>query len=249
MGARASQRGSLARLETCWTMSAALVHLERVSHVFEAGLVKALRDVTLTIGHRELVAILGASGSGKSTLLHVLCGLLAPTSGRVVFEGMVPPGQRAWARLRATRIGFVFQSIHLLPTLTALENVQVPMFGVIKRETDRVNRAAGLLERVGLRDRMRHLPGQLSGGERQRAAIARSLANTPTLVLADEPTGNLDSESAAGVLDLFTEVHATEGVTLVVITHDLDVAQRCRRLVRVADGRLVSDTIVEGAGS
>ena len=230
-------------------MSAPLVRLDSVSHVFEAGLVKALREVTLTIGHRESVAILGASGSGKSTLLHVLCGLLAPTSGHVLFEGTSPPGQRAWARLRATRIGFVFQSIHLLPTLTALENVQVPMFGVIRHEADRVKRAVGLLERVGLRDRMRHLPGQLSGGERQRAAIARSLANTPSLVLADEPTGNLDSESAAGVLDLFAELHATEGVTLVLITHDLEVARRCRRLVRLADGRLVADTVVEGAGS
>jgi len=228
-------------------MPAPLVHLDGVSHVFEAGLVKALREVTLTIGHRESVAILGASGSGKSTLLHVLCGLLSPTSGRVLFEGIAPPGQRAWARLRATRIGFVFQSIHLLPTLTALENVQVPMFGVIGREGDRVRKAAELLERVGLRDRMRHLPGQMSGGERQRTAIARSLANTPSLVLADEPTGNLDSESAAGVLDLFATLQAGEGMTLVLITHDLGVARRCRRVVRMADGRLMSDAVADGA--
>jgi len=226
-----------------------LVHVEGVTHIFEAGLVTALRDTTLTIGHHEKIAILGPSGSGKSTLLHVLCGLLVPTSGRILFEGQTPPGQRAWARLRATRIGFVFQSIHLLPTLTALENVQIPMFGIIRREADRVRRAAELLGRVGLRDRVHHLPGQLSGGERQRVGIARSLANTPRLVLADEPTGNLDSASAAGVLDLFDDLHATESVTLVVITHNLDVASRARRVVRLADGRIVSDGRTTGATS
>ena len=218
----------------------ALLSLQDVSRVYEKARVTALHGVTLSVARGDCMALMGPSGSGKSTLLHLLCGLDRPTSGRVLFDGREPRSGRDWARLRAERIGFVFQSFNLMPTLTALENVQVPMFGVQRSARDRERRALGLLERVGLADRARHLPGELSGGERQRAAIARSLANDPDVVLADEPTGNLDSKTSAEILGLLAEIHAREGTTLVIVTHDADIAAQANRIVRILDGKIQS---------
>lgn len=219
-----------------------LVHVERASRSYDNGRVTALREVTFTVWPGESVAIVGPSGSGKSTLLHLLCGLDRPTHGRVLFEGQEPRSVRQWAALRATRIGFVFQAFHLLPTLTALENIEVPMFGVCARAPDRHRKALDLLARVGLAARADHRPVELSGGERQRVAIARSLANAPTLLLADEPTGNLDSQTAADIMQLLHEVHMRDktDTALVLVTHNLEVTARSDRLVRMVDGQLVA---------
>ena len=202
----------------------------------------ALQDVTCHIAAGEYVAIVGPSGSGKSTLLHLLCGLERPTHGRVLFAGMEPCSVRQWAHLRATRIGFVFQAFHLLPTLTAQENVEVPMFGVVPWARERQRRALALLERVGLAARARHRPFELSGGERQRVAIARGLANAPVLLLADEPTGNLDSQTAADIMHVLHEVHMQDGgeKTLVLVTHNPEIAAPSDRLLHLSDGRIVS---------
>jgi putative ABC transport system ATP-binding protein len=219
-----------------------MVAVEHVSRSYDDGRVTALQDVTLAISPGEYVAIVGPSGSGKSTLLHLLCGLDRPTQGRVCFEGIEPASRRQWAKLRATRIGFVFQAFYLLPTLSAQENVEVPMFGVLPRAKDRQRRALELLERVGLTNRARHRPFELSGGERQRVAIARSLANAPALLLADEPTGNLDSKTAADIMQLLHDVHRQdkERKTLVLVTHNLEITARSDRLVHIVDGRIVS---------
>jgi predicted ABC-type transport system involved in lysophospholipase L1 biosynthesis ATPase subunit len=204
--------------------------------------VHALDGVSLAVGRGDCVAIMGPSGSGKSTLLHVLCGLDRPTSGRVSFDGREPkPGE--WDRLRAERIGFVFQAFHLLPTLTAAENVEVPMFGTGRSRREREERARELLRRVGLADRATHLPRELSGGECQRVAIARSLANEPDVLLADEPTGNLDSKSSAEILDLLFDIHARDGATLVIVTHEAAIAERAGRIVHLLDGRVVSQGV------
>jgi putative ABC transport system ATP-binding protein len=185
--------------------------------------------------------VVGPSGSGKSTLLHLMCGLDRPTAGRVLFRGAEPGSPVAWTRLRARHIGFVFQAFYLFPTLTAVENVEMPMFGVVGDAAARRRRAGELLRRVGLGHRLGHRPAELSGGERQRVAIARGLANAPVLIGADEPTGNLDSRASDEILDLLAGLHREDGASLVVATHNAEVAARATRLIELADGRIVSD--------
>ncbi len=209
---------------------------------FDEGRVKALRGVDFTIRQGEFVAVVGPSGCGKSTLLQLLGALDAPTRGEVLFKGRSLSTLADPSAFRARSLGFVFQSFHLLPTLTALENVQVPMFEVPSTSRDRRRRAAELLEAFGLGDRMDHLPVKLSGGERQRVAIARSLVNGPELLLADEPTGNLDSESSARVLELMRHIHEERHMTLVVVTHDPNVARQAYRTLGMLDGRIIADT-------
>jgi len=221
-------------------MSETIASLERVSRVYRNGQITALREVTLSIARGEYVAIIGPSGSGKSTLMHLMCGLDRPTKGRVLFEGKERGSAREWARLRAERIGFVFQSFNLLPTLTALENVEVPMFGVRRDSDARRQRAMELLARVGLADRAAHRPNELSAGEQQRVAIARSLANSPDLLLADEPTGNLDSRTSAEILDRLGEIHTTDGATVVIVTHNPEIPERAGRVVKIVDGQIAS---------
>jgi putative ABC transport system ATP-binding protein len=214
---------------------------EQLCKVYPDGKVVALDDVSLAIARGEYVAIMGPSGCGKSTLLNLLGALDRPDSGEVYFEGLPLSRERSLARLRSRKIGFVFQSFHLLPTLTALENVQVPMFGGPLSASGRAGKARELLETVGMLHRAKHSPTQLSVGERQRVALARALANDPILLLADEPTGNLDSRSAAEVLDLFSSLNGDRGLTLVVVTHGPEVARRAGRVLWMSDGRLVRD--------
>lgn len=208
---------------------------------FDNGKVVALRGLDLEIRQGEFVAIVGQSGCGKSTLLQMLGSLDKPTSGILNYRGISLPDLADPAAYRAHEIGFVFQAFHLLPTFTVLENVQIPMFEGKLSRTARKQRAAELLESVGLGHRLNHYPSELSGGERQRVAIARGLANQPSVVLADEPTGNLDSESALQIIDLLLELHGKLGVTLVLVTHDLSVAERATRTIRMKDGRVISD--------
>ena len=206
---------------------------------FDGGQVAALRGVDLTVREGEFVAIIGPSGCGKSTLLQMLGALDRPSSGTLTFRGRSLPGLADPAAYRARDIGFVFQAFHLLPTFTVLENVQIPMFEGDLPWSQRRARAAELLESVGLSHRLRHFPSQLSGGERQRVAIARSLANRPGVLLADEPTGNLDSANAVQVLDLILRLHRELRMTLVLVTHDLGIAERATRIIRMKDGRVV----------
>jgi putative ABC transport system ATP-binding protein len=218
-----------------------LLQASHVSRVYSDGRVSALVDVSLSIRRGEYVAIVGPSGSGKSTLLHLLGALDQPTRGEVLFDERPLSAIRDLDALRARQIGFVFQSFHLLPTLTALENVQIPMFEGPKRSpSERIRKAQQLLTTVGLAHRVHHLPGQLSVGERQRTAIARALANDPPLILADEPTGNLDSRSGSEILDLFDSLRRDQGVTLVVVTHSSEIARRAERTITIRDGCVVS---------
>jgi putative ABC transport system ATP-binding protein len=202
--------------------------------------VRALDGISVTIHKGEYVAIMGASGSGKSTLLNILGCLDLPTSGEYFLGGQdvarLSPSQLALVRGR--RIGFVFQTFELLPRATALKNVELPL--VYARVRQRRQRAIEALRRVGLTDRMYHRPNQLSGGQRQRVAIARALGQTPDILLADEPTGNLDSKTGNDILNLFDRLNA-DGQTIVLVTHDLNIAHRCRRIVRISDGLIVAD--------
>ena len=205
--------------------------------------VHALDGVHLSIPQKEFLAVVGTSGSGKSTLMHILGFMDSPSGGTMVFEGRdvssIGGGERA--RLRSTRLGFVFQAFNLLPRLSVMDNVLLPLTYGRSRVPDK--RAAGLeaLERVGMEHRQSHTPNQLSGGERQRVAIARSLINRPSLILADEPTGNLDTKNRSRILDLFTSL-LEEGITLVLVTHDEEVAAYARRRVRMQDGKIVEDS-------
>jgi putative ABC transport system ATP-binding protein len=213
----------------------------------EEGLVRAVDAVELDLAKGETLAVMGPSGCGKSTLLHMLGGLDRPTSGELWLAGrrIDKMSEKGLARLRRTAIGFVFQAFHLMEELTAQENVELPalLAGLSPRAARR--KANELLERVGLSDRARHLPSALSGGQRQRVAIARALANDPVVVLADEPTGNLDSAATLDVLRLFDGLHAA-GLTLVVVTHDERIAATADRLISMRDGAFVDETILTG---
>jgi putative ABC transport system ATP-binding protein len=223
---------------------APLYVLEGVERRYERGgtTVHALRGVDLTIGAGELLAVEGPSGSGKSTLLQLLGALDSPTAGRIEFDGtpLAGAGDGVLTRLRSRSIGFVFQQFNLIPTLTARENVEIAMVPAKVAPAERRARAAGLLDQVGLADRADHLPSRLSGGEQQRVAIARALANRPRVILADEPTGNLDTKTAYEVVDVLARLSEDEGVTVVIVTHDDEVAQRTRRRVRLRNGEVVT---------
>lgn len=220
-------------------MGAPIVVAEGVTKAYDHGRVRALRGVDLCLERGEHVSVVGPSGCGKSTLLHLLGALDRPDEGRVLFEGRDIAGDRRLYRLRARAIGFVFQLHNLLPTLTAVENVEVPLYGLGVGRRERRRRAQARLEDVELLDRSGHRPGELSGGERQRVAIARALVNEPDLVLADEPTGSLDQAAGRAVLDVLERLVEQRGLTLVVVTHDREVAGRAGRLVRMLDGRVV----------
>ena len=224
----------------------ALYTLAGVERRYERGgsTVHALRGVDLTIDRGDLVAIEGPSGSGKSTLLQLLGALDTPTAGRIDFDGheLANAGDRTLTELRRDSIGFVFQQFNLIPTLTAAENVEIAMLPAGKSRGERAERVTELLSRVGLEDRRDHLPSRLSGGEQQRVAIARALANAPRVVLADEPTGNLDTATATDVIDVLAGLSADQGVTVVLVTHDEEVAARARRRIRLRNGEVLSDT-------
>jgi putative ABC transport system ATP-binding protein len=223
--------------------SPSILRAENLRRTYADGHVTALADVSLEVHAGEYLAIMGRSGSGKSTLLNLLGALDRPDQGEIYFEGEPLSKQRNLDSFRARRIGFVFQSFYLLPTLTAVENVQIPMFEGPLGPAERAQRAYELLKIVNLEHRVDHLPMELSVGERQRVAIARALANEPAMLLADEPTGNLDSTNEAEVLDLFDRLHRERNMTLVVITHSQDVADRAGRTIQLRDGRIVSDVV------
>jgi putative ABC transport system ATP-binding protein len=221
-----------------------MIEMSGIRKVYSTGRVEveALRGIDLSIGRNEYVAIVGPSGSGKSTLMNILGCLDTPSSGRYMLSGETVGGldRNRLAEIRNRHIGFVFQNFNLLPYASAQENVELPLLfaGVPARQ--RAERARAMLERVGLADRMEHKPTELSGGQMQRVAIARALVNTPTIVLADEPTGNLDSNSGGGIVGLFDELHAA-GQTIVMITHDAAVARLASRVVQIRDGQVTED--------
>jgi ABC-type lipoprotein export system ATPase subunit len=216
---------------------------------FDDGQVHALRGVNFRVAQGEFLAVTGPSGCGKSTLLQMLGALDRPTDGTLLYRGNSIPDLHDPSGYRALEIGFIFQAFHLLPTFTALENVQIPMFENRRPVAGRRDRAIALLKSVGLGHRLGHFPGKLSGGERQRVAIARSLANGPSVLLADEPTGNLDSENARLILELLIRFHREKNMTLVLVTHDMNIAQRASRTIQMKDGRIVSDDKSTLAGS
>lgn len=209
---------------------------------YDEGQVQALRGVDFRIQQGEFVAIVGPSGSGKSTLLQMLGALDRPSAGALKYRGASLESRADLASYRAREIGFIFQAFHLLPTFTALENVQVPMFETGRSVSERKHRATELLKAVGLESRTDHFPAKLSGGERQRVAIARSLANGASVLLADEPTGNLDSENAKLILDLIVGVRRDQNCTLILVTHDQGIARQAERIIEMRDGLIASDT-------
>ncbi|OIO95140.1 MAG: hypothetical protein AUK03_05855 [Anaerolineae bacterium CG2_30_64_16] len=224
-------------------MTEELIRTTNLVKVYGSGEhgVRALDGLNLKVMPGELVAVMGPSGCGKSTLLNLLGALDQPTEGEVWVAGENLARLRDVDAFRARTVGFVFQLHNLLPTLTALENVEAPMQGQVSSQRGRRERAAHLLETVGLGDRPGALPSQLSGGQRQRVAVARSLANDPALILADEPTGSLDSQSGAEILQLLADLNRSQGATILIVTHDRRVAQTTQRILRMHDGRIVSD--------
>ncbi len=220
-----------------------MIELKNVSKIVRSGVedLTILDNVSIEIPDGEFVAITGASGSGKSTLLGLIAGLDAPSSGGIFIDGdeVTKMSEDKLADLRSGKIGFIFQSFHLIPSLTAYENVLIPMEIIGLKEAK--SRAGQLLEQVDLTNRGHHYPTELSGGEQQRIAIARAFANNPKILLADEPTGNLDSKNGEHIFDLMTELHRQNNVTLVLVTHDQALADKAQRQIRLKDGRVLSD--------
>ena len=210
---------------------------------------EVLRDVSFAMQPGEMMAIVGTSGSGKSTLLHLLGGLDSPTSGEVIFKGksLNAMSSSAKSELRNRELGFIYQFHHLLPDFTALENVAMPLLIGKKKSAEVQERAMAMLEAVGLQHRSNHRPSELSGGERQRVAIARALVNNPSLVLADEPTGNLDQRNADSIFELLGELNVRQGTAFLVVTHDLHLANRLTRQLEMRDGKLQQDSMLLGA--
>ena len=225
-------------------MSDAILRCRSLSRTYRSGSrdLTVLKDITFDVSPGEFLAILGPSGSGKTTLLGLLAGLDLPTSGTVQLDGenLGSMSEDERARLRVEKIGFVFQSFQLMPTLTAQENVQVPL--ELRGQSEAGTRARDLLTRVGLSGREHHYPAQLSGGEQQRVALARAFSTRPKVLFADEPTGNLDASTGATIIELMAELNHDQGTTLILVTHDLELASRARRTIRLADGRLSGDT-------
>jgi len=221
-----------------------VIELKNVKKVYRMGEtdVFALRDVSLKIREGEFVAIMGPSGSGKSTLLHMIGVLDRPTSGDIYLDGksISKLDEKDLAKLRGRKIGFVFQYFNLYPTLTALENVELPMIIIEKEKKERKKRALELLRIVGLEQRAEHLPSQLSGGERQRVAVARALANKPSLLLADEPTGNLDTKTGSEIMHFLSELQKKEKITIAMVTHEQHIAKYAKRTIRLRDGEIIS---------
>jgi ABC-type lipoprotein export system ATPase subunit len=228
------------------TQQSIVVETHNLTRIYGDGAaVRALDGVDLTILKGEFLSVMGPSGSGKSTLLNMIGALDRPTSGQVTVNGEDLAVIKDVDRFRARTVGFVFQLHNLLPALTARENVEVPMHGQGVGERAMQERAERLLEMVGLADRMRHLPGQLSGGERQRVAVARALANDPAIILADEPTGSLDTQSGGEIMDLLEAINRDQGTTILIVTHDPKVARRTRRILTMRDGKVADDHRVE----
>ena len=219
-----------------------MIEIENVAKVYRMGQVDvhALRGVTLSVDQGEMIAIIGASGSGKSTLMNIIGCLDTPTSGKYIFEGadVSRLNDNQLAEMRNKKFGFVFQEFNLLSRATALSNVELPL--VYSGTMQRGKRAMEALERVGLEARAKHKPTELSGGEQQRVAIARALVNNPAIILADEPTGNLDSSSSAEIISIFHQLNS-DGITVVIVTHEMDIASHSRRIIRLMDGKIESD--------
>ncbi len=226
-------------------MSTPVIEIAGLGKTYHLGEVdvEALKDVNLTIGEREFVAIMGASGSGKSTLMNILGCLDRPTAGVYRLDGqdVSRMNKNALAEIRRTKIGFVFQSYNLIPRMDAQENVELPMLYEGVASSTRRERAREALGAVGLQERVHHLPAQMSGGQQQRVAIARSIVNSPSLLLADEPTGNLDTASSDEIMGIFQNLNDDRGITVVLVTHEPDIAKFAKRIVRFRDGRLILD--------
>ncbi len=226
--------------------STPIIEIRGLVKTFEKGIVRALDGAELTVAAGEFVAVAGPSGCGKSTLLHLIAALDRPDAGTIRVNGRDLAQERNLSRYRAREIGLVFQLDNLLPTLGAGENVQVPMFELRISAAERRRRARELLRQVGLSDKEKNLPTELSGGERQRVAVARALANDPPILLADEPTGRLDSRSEASVLELLAELRHSRGLTVVLVSHDAGVAGQADRILRMLDGRIVGEEVTAG---
>ena len=222
-----------------------MIQLQEISRLFSNGdeVVTALDNVSLSIAENEFVAFMGSSGSGKSTLMNLLGCLDSPTSGKYILnqQNVADLDDVTLSRIRNERIGFIFQTFHLLPKLTALENVKLPLRYSEVSDEEGTLRATELLKKVGLDDRMNHRPYEMSGGQRQRVAIARALINNPSVILADEPTGNLDSKTSIEIMDLLGELHKA-GQTIVMVTHEDDIAEHAQRLIVLRDGAIITDT-------
>jgi len=222
-----------------------IVELQNLEKEYDLGLVKlhVLKRINLKIKKAEVVAIMGPSGSGKSTMLHMLGVLDRPTRGKVIIDGVdiSKLNDNQLAKLRSEKIGFIFQFFYLIPSLTALKNVELPMTFLGKSVRDNEAKAKELLKMVGLGERMYHRPNQMSGGESQRVAIARALANDPQIILADEPTGNLDSKSGKEVMDILEKLNKERKVTLIIVTHDASIARHAERIINLKDGLIVKD--------
>jgi putative ABC transport system ATP-binding protein len=233
---------------TRWVAATAtdLIHLTGVTKTYDAGelAVQALRGIDLTVEKGQMAAIVGPSGSGKSTLMHILGCLDGPTTGSYRLEGQDVSSMSGFqlAAVRNRKVGFVFQTFNLLPKASLLRNVELPLLYAGMAAAERKERAHQALDRVGLGDRVKHRPAELSGGQRQRAAIARAIVNGPSLILADEPTGNLDSRTGLEILRIFHEMHA-RGETIVIVTHDPKIADQCQRVVQIVDGRIEDDRL------